>query len=385
MKETSIPYGRQWLDSGDVTAVTDALRSDRLTQGSEVEAFERDLAACCGARFAVAVSSGTAALHLACLALDAAGEVVTSPLSFIGTANSVIHAGGRPVFADIDPRTYNLDPDGLEKLLSEHPAPDKVCGVIPVHFAGYPCDLESIREIARRRNLFVLEDGCHALGATRRSGPTEQRVGDCTWSDATVFSFHPVKHVTTGEGGAVVTNREDVAERCRRLRHHGISRSIPGAPSWYYEMNELGFNYRITDFQCALGRSQLRKLDGFIAARRQIALQYDEAFRGMPEVRTPNVEGGVGHAYHLYVVQVPDRDRVFDILRERGIGVQVHYLPIHLQPYYQKNFGYGLGDLPEAERYLDGALSLPLYPAMTDEEVRRVIAEVARALGETAK
>ncbi len=383
MEEKRIPYGRQSVDARDIQAVVDVLRSDRLTQGREVEAFEHDLAAYCGARFAVAVSSGTAALHLACLALGTNGEVITSPLSFLASANSIIYAGGRPLFVDIDPTTYNVGLEGLDRLVTTHAAPERLRGITAVHFAGLPCDVERIHEIASHRGLFVLEDACHALGATwTDSSGEEHRVGDCAFSDAAVFSFHPVKHITTGEGGAILTNRPEVAEHCRTLRAHGVVRGLDGAPSWYYEMNELGFNYRITDFQCALGRSQIEKLDDCLVARRRIAAEYDAKFGKRSDVVIPPTLPGMCHAYHLYPIQIDHRDAVFEFLRARGIDPQVHFIPIHLQPYYRKEYGYRRGDFPEAEAYFARALSLPLYPAMTGEDVEKVVRSVGDALGE---
>jgi UDP-4-amino-4,6-dideoxy-N-acetyl-beta-L-altrosamine transaminase len=385
MNEKRIPYGRQWVDGRDIDAVVDVLRSDRLTQGCEVEAFEHDLAEYCGARFAVAVSSGTAALHLACLALGTNGDVITSPLSFLASANSIIYAGGRPLFVDIDPVTYNVSLEGIERRVSTHPEPERLRGITAVHFAGLPCDVERIREIANRTGLFVLEDACHALGATwTDASGTEHRVGDCAFSDAAVFSFHPVKHITTGEGGAILTNRPEVAELCRTLRAHGVVRGLDGAPSWLYEMTELGFNYRITDLQCALGRSQIQKLEDFVASRRRIAAHYDGAFGKRSDLVIPPTSPGRRHAYHLYPIQVGERDAVFEFLQDCGIDPQVHFIPIHLQPYYRKEYGHRRGDFPEVEACFARALSLPLYPAMTDEDVRRVVRSVEDALEEFA-
>jgi perosamine synthetase len=382
-----LPYGHQTVDDQDVQAVVEVLRSDWLTQGPVVERFEDALRARCGARHAVAVSSGTAALHLAALAagIRPGERVATTPLTFLATANCIRYAGGEPAFADVDPDTLNLDPHRLEELLAAGTGRGALRGVIPVHFAGCPADMERIAATARRHGLFVIEDASHALGASYqdRSG-RRIPVGSCAHSEMTTLSFHPVKHVTTGEGGAVLTNDDDLARTLRRLRTHGIERD-PSRLSrldgpWYYEMRELGFNYRITDFQCALGVAQLARLDGWIARRAEIVARYREAFRGDPRIRFV-VEPEWAHpAWHLFAVQVPQREAVYRRLRERGIGVQVHYLPVHLHPYYRELLGTREGDFPEAEGYYDRALSLPLYPALLDQEADRVIEEVLGAL-----
>lgn len=394
-----IPYGRQWIDDDDVAAVERVLRSDRLTQGPEVEAFESALAERCGARFAVACSSGTAALHLACLAagLGPGDEVVVPPLTFAATANSALYVGATPVFADVQSDTVNLDPDAFAAAVTS-----RTRAVICVHFAGHPCDMDEIAVVARERGLAVIEDACHALGAVYRGA----RVGACTHSDMAVFSFHPVKHIATGEGGAVLTNDEGLAERLRTFRTHGITKD-PGAltdidpeldGAWYYEMQELGFNYRITDFQCALGRSQLAKLDWFSARRREIAVRYAVLLAGVPGLTLPTARDYVEHAWHIYPVRVsapgaappsaggippsdPTRRRaVFDALHERGVLAQVHYIPVHLHPYYRRRFGTGPGDFPVAEAYYAGALTLPLFPKMTDADVERVAGTLGECL-----
>jgi perosamine synthetase len=393
-----IPYGRQWIDDDDVAAVERVLRSDWLTQGPEVEAFERTLAERCGARFAVACSSGTAALHLACLAagLGPKDEVVVPPMTFASTANCALYVGATPVFADVQPDTLNLDPDALTAAVT-----DRTRAVICVHFAGHPCDMDEIAAVARDRGLKVVEDACHALGATYHG----QKTGACARSDMAVFSFHPVKHVATGEGGAVLTNDEGLAERLRTFRTHGITKDpealtdidteLDGA--WYYEMQELGFNYRITDFQCALGRSQMAKLDGFLARRREIAALYGELLADVPGLTLPAVRDRVDHAWHIYPVRVSDpagaptgvgvpagdakrRRAVFDRLRDRGILTQVHYIPVHLHPYYRRLLGTGPGDFPVAEAYYAGALTLPLFPKMTDADVERVAGTLGECL-----
>ena len=391
MSEPFLPYGHQTIEEDDLRAVAEVLRSDWLTQGPAVERFEAELAEYCGTRHAVAVSSGTAALHLAALVSGAGpGDVVlTSPNTFVATANCVRYAGATPGFVDIDPHTRNLDPTQLERFLEESPLRTRVRGVIPVHFAGLPVDMNRIRELARRHGLFVIEDASHALGAAwRDAAGSWVKVGACTHSELTTLSFHPVKHLTTGEGGAILTNRDDLAARARALRTHGITRETSPAVSddggWRYEMHELGFNYRITDLQCALGSAQLGRLERWLARRAQLVARYRAALEGDARIGLGSVPDGVRPAWHLLAVEVPARGRVYRRLRERGIGAQVHYIPVHLQPYYRRLLGTGPGDFPRAEAYYERALSLPLYPSLRDEDVERVVRELEAALDEVA-
>jgi len=378
-----LPYGRQSIDEEEIRAVVDVLRSDRLTQGPLVEAFEAALARYCGARHAIAVSSGTAALHLALLACDLrAGDLVaTTPLTFVATASCICHAGGAPRFVDVEPDTLNLDPSGLEALLAGEEG-SRVRGVVPVHFAGCPADVERIASIARRRGLFVLEDASHALGARWRDAGGELRsVGACSHSDLATVSFHPVKHITTGEGGAVLTNDATLAERIRSLRSHGQLRDLPQSDgAWSYEVHELGFNYRLTDLQCALGLVQLGRLDAWLERRAQLVARYREALAADARIRWVTEPPGTQPAWHLFTIQVPQRAEIFQQLTKAGIGVQVHYLPVHLHPYFRERFGTAAGDHPCAEVYYEQALSLPLFPAMSDADVDRVVATLLRAL-----
>ncbi len=388
MSPSFLPYGRQTIEEEDLRAVEEVLRSAWLTQGPQVVELEKALAERCGARHAVAVSSGTAALHLAALAVGIRpGDVVfTTPNTFVATANCVLYAGGEPRFADINPDTLNLDPRDLEEKLEGQRS---ARGVIAVHFAGLPADLEAISALARRRGLFVIEDASHALGASWRDATGVWRaIGSCSHSDLATFSFHPVKHMTTGEGGAILTNRDDLAERLRTLRTHGIVRDparmgkVDGP--WSYEMQELGFNYRLTDFQSALGLAQLRRLDAWLARRAELVARYRERLRGEPRVRLTIEPEWARPAWHLFTVQVERRADVYRRLRERDIGVQVHYIPVHLQPYYRKLLGTKEGDFPRAEAYYARALSLPLYPTLRDEDVDRVAEELLRAVAGTA-
>ena len=379
-----LPYGRQTIDDADVEAVVEVLRSDWLTQGPAVERFEGALAQRCGARHAVALANGTAALHLAALAagIGPGQRVATSALTFVASANCIRYAGGEPVFVDIDAATLNLDPRALADSVEADPS---IRGVVVVHFAGCPADLEAVAEVMRARGGFVIEDASHALGsAWRDGGGTWRPVGSCSHAHMATLSFHPVKHLTTGEGGAVLTNDDAIADRVRVLRTHGIVRDparmerVDGP--WSYEMQELGFNYRITDFQCALGLAQLARLDGWIERRRQIVARYRRALADEPRVRFVVEPPWARPAWHLFTVEVPGRAEVYRHLRERGIGVQVHYAPVHLQPYYRRLLGTREGDCPRAERYASRALSLPLYPALTDADVDRVVAELIGAL-----
>ena len=384
---TLLRYGQQWLDEEDISSVLKALRSNWITQGPLIQQFEQAVARWCGARFGVAFSSGTAALHAACFAAGVreGDEVITSPLTFVATANAAVYLGGRPIFADVEPQNLNLDPGQIRRRLTSR---TKV--LLPVHFAGLPCRMEEIHEIALEKDVCVIEDACHALGAEWSSSDgRRQRVGNCSHSDMAVLSFHPVKHITTGEGGMVLFNREDFLEPLRSFRHHGIVHGPDQEGKkepWTSRMQDLGYNFRITDFQCALGLSQLNKLEQFLRRRRQIAREYKNSFEELGLWSQPLDPVNDGHAWHLFVVQLPldhsadYRRRVFESLREDGVGVNVHYLPVHLHPFYQRAFSYRAGDYPVAESYYERALTLPLYPKLTDEQVRGIIQSVGRVL-----
>lgn len=371
----TIPYGRQWLDEDDVEAVSDILRSDWLTTGPAVESFERAIQEFTGCRHAIAVSSGTAALHAAvhALGIGPGDEVIVPAMTFVATANAVVFEGGTPVFADVDAGTLLIDPSDVERKITP-----RTRAVIAVDYAGQPCEYESLRLIAGRHGLGLISDACHSLGGEYHG----RRMGSV--ADLTAFSFHPVKHITTGEGGMITTNDENLARRMRRFRNHGIStdfRQRAEAGSWSYEMEELGYNYRITDIQCALGTSQLRKLPRWLARRREIAARYDAAFASSSILAPLNVRPEVSHARHLYVVRfAPEisRDAAFRAFREMGIGVNVHYMPVHLHPFYQRQFGTGPELCPRAEQAYPRLLSLPLFPRMRDEEVEAVIDAVER-------
>lgn len=383
-----IPYGRQNIDEQDILSVVEALRSDWLTQGPTVERFEQAVARYCGARYAVAVNSGTSALHLACLAggLGQGDTLWTSPNTFVASANCARYCGAKVDFVDIDPRTYNLSSSGLERKLAwaerEGALPR---WVVPVHFAGQSCDMARIAELAERYGFGVIEDACHAVGGRYRQGA----VGGCAFSEMTVFSFHPVKLMTTGEGGMVLTNREDLYRKLVRLRSHGVIRDPAEMDGqvhgpWYYQQVELGYNYRMTDLQAALGLSQLGRLDAFVARRRQLALRYDEALADLP-VTCPHQDAEAYSAFHLYVLRL-HRDRigkthrqVFEELRESGILVNLHYIPVHTQPYYRQ-LGFADGDFPVAEEYYREAITLPLYVDLTEGEQDRVVSTLKRIL-----
>jgi UDP-4-amino-4,6-dideoxy-N-acetyl-beta-L-altrosamine transaminase len=354
-----IPYGRQSIDDDDIAAVVDVLQGDWLTQGPYVERFEEELCAVTGAAFAVSFANGTAALHGAAAAAGLGpGDVVATPaLTFAASANCARYVGADVTFVDISPETLNLDPS----LVPECDA------LVAVHFAGLPVDLGQLND----RPRVVIEDAAHALGATTPDGP----VGNCSRSDLCVFSFHPVKHITTGEGGAVTTNDAELAERLRTFRHHGIRR-LPEKGGWYYEIETVGYNYRLTDIQAALGSSQLKKLDRFVARRRELAARYDELLAGLPVVPAPAAPAGFTHAYHLYPIQVEDRHRVYDGLRAAGIGVQVHYVPVHHHPAYRDVAAH----LPATDHAYDRLLSLPMFPALSDEDQDRVVDALRKLL-----
>ncbi len=383
-----IPYGRQEITRDDIQAVVDVLQSDFITQGPRVPAFEEKVAAYCGAGHAVAVNSATSALHVACLALGLGpGDWLwTSPITFVASANCGLYCGAKVDFVDIDPDTFNMCPRALERKLEAADREGRLPKVVvPVHLCGQPCDMQAIHALAQRYGFRILEDASHAVGGAYRGSP----VGDCRYSDITVFSFHPVKIVTTAEGGMALTNDPDLAERMGLFRSHGVTRSpekmskAPDGP-WYYEQIALGFNYRMTDVQAALGISQFDRLDEYVARRRQIAARYDEMFAGLP-LRPQHQPDDRHSAYHLYVVRIDVKNirstkkGIFENLREKGIGVNIHYIPIHMQPYY-KGKGYVGGDLPESEKYYEEAVTFPLYPHLKDEELNTVVGAIQKAL-----
>ncbi|MBC6698976.1 UDP-4-amino-4,6-dideoxy-N-acetyl-beta-L-altrosamine transaminase [Hymenobacter sp. BT190] len=371
-----IAYGRQHITDDDVQAVVATLHSDYLTQGPKVAEFEQKFAAYVGAQYAVAVSNGTAALHLCALALGVqpGQRVITTPITFAASANCVRYCGGEVHFADIDPATALIDLQAVRRLLESHPK-GYFHGLIPVDFAGLPVNLEDARQLCDEFGLWMIEDSCHAPGGffTDSQG-REQRCGNGQFADLAIFSFHPVKHIATGEGGMITTNRADLYQELLKLRTHGITKDPAQMQrndgGWYMEMQELGYNYRMPDMLCALGISQLQRADEGLARRRQLAARYDAAFAEMPAVRP--LLGAVSHAYHLYVIQVPDRKGLYDFLRTREIFAQVHYIPVHTMPYYQ-GLGWQPGDFPLAETYYAHCLSIPLFPSLTDEEQQYVI------------
>jgi len=389
-----IPYSFQSISRKDIQSVVKVLKSLWITQGPQVAKFESMLTKVCGAKYAVAVSSGTAGLHLACKALGVSygDEVITSPNSFVATSNSVLYCEGKPIFVDIEEENLNID----STLIKEKVTP-KTCGIIPIHFAGHPCQMNDIFKIARKNGLFVLEDACHALGARYQVGSKWYTVGSCSHSDAAVFSFHPVKSITTGEGGAVLTNRKDIYKKLLSLRAHGIvknkkqfknrnlARSKSKSSPWYYEMQDLGFNYRITDIQCALGTSQLQRVLSFVRRRREIVKMYVQAFKNLPGIILPREQVWAKSAHHLFVLRLKleflkaDRAEIFDAFKKEGLGVQVHYIPIHLQPFYQK-LGYQVGDFPVSEKYYQQAISLPLFPSMTNRDIAQIIRVVQQVV-----
>jgi UDP-4-amino-4,6-dideoxy-N-acetyl-beta-L-altrosamine transaminase len=363
-----VPYGRQLIEEDDIAAVVAVLKSDFLTQGPKITEFEQAICDC------------TAALHIAVAALRLAEERegITSPITFTASANSMAFCGVRPVFADIDPISFNISPAAVRNKITS-----RTSLITPVHFAGQPAEIEEISEFGRNAGLHIIEDAAHAIGSSYRDG---SKVGNCRFSDMTIFSFHPVKTITTGEGGAVTTNDSDLYQQMLFFRSHGITKDpailFQNPGPWYYEMHELGYNYRITDIQAALGVSQLKKLERFCTRRREIVTMYNQGLKCLPWLVTPVEREGVRSCFHLYVVQIDfqvigkTRAEVMKELVVQGVGTQVHYIPVHTQPWYKKTYGYNTGDFPVAEAYYDKALSLPLYPGMTEADVQNVISAI---------
>lgn len=376
-----IPYGRQNINEDDIQAVVDVLRSDFLTQGPAVPAFENAVASYCGVSYAVAVNSATSALHIACLALGVnAGDVVwTTPISFVASANCALYCGAEIDFVDIDPKTYNMSIEQLTIKLALAKTQGRLPKVvIPVHLCGQSCEMETIHQLSKQYGFKILEDASHAIGGKYKGEP----VGNCKFSDITVFSFHPVKIITTGEGGMAVTNSDELARKMQLLRSHGITREqsemtqLPDGP-WYYQQISLGYNYRMTDIQAALGLSQMSQLDKFVTARHKIANTYDSALKGLP-LTTPFQDSKTYSAFHLYVIRINteyidlSHKEIFNILRSSEIGVNLHYIPIYHQPYYEP-FKFKKIDFPQAEKYYTQAISIPIFPALSDESQQKVI------------
>lgn len=372
-----IPYGKQYIDQSDIDAVIDVMESDFLTTGPKVDEFERVFAEYVGSKYAVAVSNGTAALHIACMAagISEGDEVITSPITFAASANCALYCGGVPVFADIDSKTYNINPKSIEEKIT-----DKTKAIVAVDYTGQPCDMDAIKEIANKHGLVIIEDAAHSVGAKYNG----EMVGSI--ADMTTFSFHPVKHITTGEGGMVTTDDEELYEKLKLFRTHGITREIEllerkNPEPWYYEQLALGYNYRMSDIQAALGISQLKKLDGFISGRRQIVDKYNNAFKGIAEITVPYQDPRTYSSYHLYVISLKleklsiSRREFFEKLREKNIGVNVHYIPVYYFPYYER-LGYKKGICPVAESFYETIITLPLHSGMTGEEIDYIIAWV---------
>ena len=389
METKAIPYGKQNITQEDIHAVTEALQADYLTQGPRISKFEEEFAQYVGSKYAVAVSNGTAALHLNALALGVkkGDKVITTPLTFAASANCVRYCGGEVVFADIDPKTYLLDINAVRSLLENAPK-DTYKGIIPVDFAGRAVDLEAFRKLADEYGLWIIEDSCHSPGGYFKDGKgNKQHCGNGNFADLAIFSFHPVKHIACGEGGMITTNDENLYKKLLALRTHGIVKddslytnskefasakaSTENYPAWYMEMQMLGYNYRITDFQAALGSSQLQRAEDGLTKRRVIAQKYKDSFKGKNYIMGQSnlIEG---HAYHLYVIEVQDRLGLYNYLREHNIYVQIHYIPCHLMPYYRE-LGWKEGDMPHAENYYSQCLSLPMFPTLTSDEQQYVI------------
>lgn len=381
-----ISYGKQSIDQSDIDAVVSILKSEWLTQGGAVETFENNLKNYFGADYSTAVSNGTAALHLTGLALGWQPNdiVITTPITFLATANCIVYAGATPEFADINPVSYTIDPNQVEDKVRHHRSKNNpIKAVIGVDFAGHPCDWQSLRQIADKYELQLVNDNCHALGASLFGNKHYA----LAFADVVTQSYHPVKHITTGEGGSVLTNDPKIDENIKRLRNHGIRRSPLQLEKddgpWYYEIVELGFNYRITDFQSALGSNQLNKLDDFVQRRRCIAHKYNETFSLIDSLNIPKTNTSIEHAYHLYSLQIDfeklsfTKKYFFEELKKMGINMQVHYIPVHLQPFYKKKYGFKSSDFPKAENFYAKTVSIPIYPSLSDDDVKKVVGDIS--------
>lgn len=385
MRDTYLPYGKQMLDEADIEAVIKVLKGNYLTTGPMIKQFEERIAEYVGAKYAVAFTNGTAALHGACFGagIGEGDEVITSPITFAASANCVLYQGGTVVFADIEQQTYNIDPLEIEKKITPNTK-----AIIPVHFTGQPAQLDVIHRIAQEHNLIVIEDAAHALGATYKG----EKIGKL--SDMTMFSFHPVKHITTGEGGIITTNSKEYYEKLMQFRSHGITRNpellIENHGPWYYDMQFLGYNYRMTDIQAALGCSQLDKLDGFVKRRKEIVAAYNAAFSDLLEVQTPYQHPDTDSSWHLYILKLEldtlavSRKEVFEELHKLNIGVNVHYIPVHTLSYYQE-LGYKKGSLPKSEQLYEEIISLPLFPLMQEQDIQDVIDAVKYVIKKVRK
>ena len=390
MSKKVIPYGRHWMDDDDIAAVVKTLKSGWISRGPASEKFERAMARKVGSKYAVSSSSGTAALHLGALAAGfrPGDRVLVPAVTFLSSANAVLFTGADVHFVDIDLEDYNIDPGQVEKACRSD---KKMAGIIPVHFAGHPCDMGRLRKIAQKYNLVIIEDAAHALGASYKVAGKTYKVGSSAHSQMTALSFHPVKHITTGEGGMVLTGSGRLHKKLKMLRFHGITKDKrefqnKRLPGWHFEMQMLGYNYFLTDFQCALGLSQLKKLDFFVRRRRQIAKMYNKALSDVEEIILPQQKKGFTHSYHIYVIRVrPEklaggRDALYEELQRRGVRVHLHYEPVYRHPFYKKRYNFKAKDFPQSETYFKTALTIPMFPGMSDGDVLHVVTELKTAL-----
>ncbi|MCF6465225.1 UDP-4-amino-4,6-dideoxy-N-acetyl-beta-L-altrosamine transaminase [Clostridium sp. Cult2] len=381
VRDTYLPYGQQWIDDDDIEEVVKVLKSNYLTTGPKAGEFEQSFANYVGAKYSVAISNGTAALHAACFAasIKEGDEVITTPITFAASANCILYQGGKPVFADIDPETYNIDIKDIEKKIT-----NKTKAIIPVDFTGQPVNIDEINDIAKKHDLIVIEDGAHSLGAEYKG----KKVGSLV--DMTTFSFHPVKHITTGEGGMITTNSKELYNKLKLFRTHGITRDREilhnkDEGPWYYEQLDLGYNYRMTDIQCALGISQLNKLDRFLGRRREIAEKYNKYLKDIDGIIIPQQAKFSNSSWHIYVIQLElekfkvGRKEIFKALQAENIGVNVHYIPVYYHPYYKK-MGYENGICPNAEKLYERVITIPLYPKMSDGDVEDVVMALEKVL-----